>query len=109
MAFIYLVRNEEPDGGQPHLGEKEEEEAEREELQEAHVLPEGADAAGEAHHEDHAAHQHLYVRHCKVNHNKKENNQQTNKQTMRKATLKMTSKAFSSLKPSPDDHLSRMA
>ena len=51
----YLVWDEETDGAQPHLCEEEEEEAEREELEEAHVLPEGADAAAEADDEDDAA------------------------------------------------------
>ena len=54
----HLVRNEESDGGEPHLCEEEEEEAEGEELEEAHVLAEGADAPREAHHEHHAPHQH---------------------------------------------------
>ena len=37
--MVHLVRYEESDGGKPHLGEEEEEEAEREQLQQAHVLP----------------------------------------------------------------------
>ena len=42
------MREDEPQRGQGHLRQEEEEEAEGVELEEAHVLPKGADAAREA-------------------------------------------------------------
>ena len=47
-----LVWIDEAEGEEGHLRQEEDEEAERVELKEEHVLPQRADTAGEAHDED---------------------------------------------------------